>query len=152
MKNVTPFILFFLVSVTSCTKIFFLQNETEKQQLIKLKCTNCAESDRATGSLQQYEKRDKISDLKFECKDSSCEFNFFLKPQASLPLTTILIQGSDKEEKYLMLSKADSSVFDFSYDTVLYKVGQKEEINKFKLTSKIFAFIGKATYVYRLKE
>lgn len=153
IKNNCLFGLIYTISLTSCTKIFFVKNDSDRFQSMRIVYKNHINCEKRNNSFIRFEKNGVIRNVKQISNDSLCAFNFELIPAENLPLTSFIqlpgIVRNKRKEKFVCIPLKKGS--DIVYDTILYKKGDKETINRFTEKSKFFGILGRKNYVYYFK-
>ena len=152
VKKYLMFYLFCFVTLTSCTKIFYATNDSEQFKSLKIVYEYIGDCEIRYKDLNRYEKKGKIRNLNQNKNDTACVFEFELMPKSQLPLTNIMrrqdLRKMPNEERFLCVNHGTQTGVAFTCDTILFRKGQKETVNKFTERSKFFGLLGKKTYVY----
>lgn len=140
-----------LLSVTLCSCRFYLvQNDTDQDKKMRIIYQHfpgcCSKIDK----FKYFEEKGTIKNVKRNCKDSTCIFEFNLSPHNVLPLNTILLMRSSEgkfgEERIVATCNFKSD--NLECDTILHKIVNEDLVDRFEKKAKLFFLIGRRKYVY----
>ncbi len=150
-KQVYAMSLLCLIILTSCTRVYYTNNYSEKTQVIQIVYKTKDNCENRNSMFDYYNKKGTIHNLSLIKDGDFCVFKFELMPNKNLPLTNLIrvysVKNDPNEERFLCIKK-NKIENDLGCDTILHKIGEKEVLNKFTEKSKFFGLLGKKTYVY----
>lgn len=140
--------------LSSCTQAFYLTNNSNQSQVVKVAYDKCIPIEDRNSDLKPFQKKGLIRDITYTSNGSSCIFQFTLEAKRQLPLVTILRESdalnNQNEKRILVLSKYSEAEFKNIDDKIIVKIGPKIIQNKFRLTSHFFSALGKTNFVYEI--
>jgi hypothetical protein len=150
-KNIFYYVLILLL--TSCTRTFFILNESYTSRKIRVLYNNYSDSNRLLNRFLRFSDKNIIDSINISQLGIYFSVTFNLKSKKVLPLVNILREGypeTQRESSFFLIS-TDSIICSSGWDTVLCRNRSKYICNKFSLSSKLLSFAGKTNYIYKLE-